>query len=112
MVRSGHRLTVAVVTLVAGALHGPAPVYAARMVAELRPSRIYLGTQTLLVVEVTDARDATVTLVWSDSYGVGERSVRIGSANRILWLAQPEGDTMFTIEPTAGTVRVCGLRNR
>jgi hypothetical protein len=27
------------------------------MVAELRPSRIYLGTQTLLIVEVIDARD-------------------------------------------------------
>ena len=31
---------------------------AAGMAAKLRPSRIYLGTQTLLIVEVTDARDA------------------------------------------------------
>lgn len=58
MLLSRPRLTVAAITLAAVMVLAPTPSYAARMVAELRPSRIYLGTQTLLIVEVIDARDA------------------------------------------------------
>ena len=58
MLPSRPRLTVAVITLVAVTVLAPTPSYAARMVAELKPSRIYLGTQTLLIVEVIGARDA------------------------------------------------------
>lgn len=58
MVDGRRRLTRFIAVVGTCTLLGSAPAYAARMVAELRPSRIYYGTQTLLVVEVTDARSA------------------------------------------------------
>lgn len=57
MFRSKTRRTLVIVAFAAGALLGPIPSHAARMVAELRPSRIYFGTRTLLIVEVVGVRD-------------------------------------------------------
>ena len=106
MLPSRPRLTVAVITCVAGALFAPVPGYAARLVAELRPSRIYVGTQTLLIVEVIDARDAG----WPSVPSVAGLDIeRYGrpSAMRDLFTGRTTRRYQFIVTPTGpGTYEI------
>jgi len=59
MFRSEHKPTLAIAAFAVATIFAPAPSFAARLVAELSPSRIYFGTQTLLIVEVIDVPNAS-----------------------------------------------------
>ncbi|MGD2110413.1 MAG: BatD family protein, partial [Phycisphaerae bacterium] len=100
------RLSVAVITVTAGTFLAPASGYAARLVGELRPSRIYLGTQTLLTVEVINARNAgwpTVSSVTAlDIQRYGRPSVR-----RDLFSGRTTARYQFIVTPQrTGTFRI------
>ena len=75
------RLGIGAMVLVAGMLLAPVASSAAELTAELRPARIYLGTQTLLIVEVTGAENSA----WPSVQGVDGIEVERYRGPSVTW---------------------------
>jgi len=72
------------------------PSYAARMVAELRPNRIYYGTQTLLTVEVIDAPNAKPALLGAKAWESGSVG-SVGSPSPVEPIALPRTPKRYSV---------------